>query len=697
MIKTSADTSQVPISATIESGRFFASKRITPLSGSAGAAAIVTFAMAALAICIMLNGECSRPPRDYGIHSHLIEWMGCAGHYIWQSKGYFTLLGACAVFVIVAPLLRGPLLRRYNSHGGRYLVSMIAIAAFVFKTFQNPAGIAFGLVCLPVLYFFFKKGRGIPRFVYGAALFLFVALMVVPGLIVVPDLTASTAGKFLEIQTHYSDVVGPGALLAAGKPLFSEVDPFYGLIQPILIAFVSSKTGTFSFGTYVEMVRTFQAVFITTAAFLFYRLSGRAKVASLFAIAFFAPLIQLNQMNEYFPNQTAWRLLGFPLAIVTMLACRKLSRQVLAFTLGAVSCFVIFFNLETGLCITAGFLAFLYMREPESGLARWICLLKTAAIFLSGMLTAAIAGYTAAWVMLGYAPDLNAYVKLVQAKQLLVQSGYLGGGRLEFQPIPFLMVVHSLYTILRISLDTRFPGGIRNSLRVATATMCLLWFTYFVNRPAPGDQYLIGCYFLYAFLVIDLVRAAIVGVNRKSRVIEPVLVTLAVLSLMIVPRITQQLKNASVTAKTTALELLHGPAQKPATMVSGIYLPSDMASELTEKANYVRTSSQNGPVYYLTASSFMLPCLSGVQTAAPVIDLFSCLAFESDTDRLVELLKKRDVRTVLVDSSNTVLVGYKSWVDCFDDLRHRLTRYYRHTSTRDGWEIWTQTSAEEKP
>ncbi|RTL45827.1 MAG: hypothetical protein EKK48_00345 [Candidatus Melainabacteria bacterium] len=697
MIKTSADTSEVPVSATVESGTAFAAKRFVPLASSAGVAAIVTFAMAALAICIMLNGECSRPPREYGIHSHLIEWMGCGGHYIWQSKGYFTLLGACALFVIAAPFMRDQLLRQYNSYGGRYLVALIAIAAFLFKSFQNPAGIAFGFVCLPVLYFFFKKGRGIPKIFYSAALTFFVALMVVPGLIVVPDLTASTAGKFLEIQTHYSDVVGPGALLAAGKPLFREVDPFYGLIQPILIAFVSSKSGTFSFGTYVEMVRSFQAIFIITAAFLFYKLSGRAKVASLFAIAFFAPLIQLNQMNEYFPNQTAWRLLGFPIAIVTMLSCRSLSRQALAFTLGAVSCFVIFFNLETGLCITAGFLAFLYMRNPESGFAKLLGLLKTAAIFVGGLLTAATVGYAAAWLMLGYAPDLNAYVKLVQNKQLLVQSGYLGGGRLEFQPIPFLMVVHSLYTILRIALDTRFPGGVRNSLRVATATMCLLWFTYFVNRPAPGDQYLIGCYFLYAFLVIDLIRAAIVGVNRKSRIIEPAVVTLAVLSLLIVPRISQQLKNAGITAKTTALELLHGPAQKPATIVSGIYLPSAMALELTEKANYVKASSQSGPVYYLTASSFMIPCLSGVQTAAPVIDLFSCLAFESDTDRLVELLEKRDVPTVLVDSSKTELVGYKSWVDCFVDLRHRLSRYYRHTSTRDGWEIWTKASAEEKP
>jgi hypothetical protein len=169
-----------------------------------------------------------------------------------------------------------------------------------------------------------------------------------------------------------------------------------------------------------------------------------------------------------------------------------------------------------------------------------------------------------------------------------------------------------------------------------------------------------------------------------------------VLALLIVPRITQQLKNATGTLKTTVSEIMHGPAQGPATIVSGVYLPSASAAELTNKAEYVKALSKNGPVYYLTASSFVVPCLSGVQTAAPVIDLFSCLAFESDTDRLVSLLNQRNVPTVLVDSSNTVLVGYKSWIDCFDDLRQRLSRSYCHTSTKDGWEIWTKITANEK-
>lgn len=678
--------------ATVSSGTMTASKPVSDARSSAGVSVLVSFCIAALSICLMLNGECSKPPRDYGIHTHLIDWMGCSGHYIWQSRGYFTLLGACALFVLCAPVLRQPLLQQFKTLKGQYLVAFIGIAALIFKAFQNPAGMAFGLVCLPVLVLLFKQSHRLPKAAYLGLLALFVAVVVVPGLIVVPDLTASTAGKFLEIQTHYSDVVGPGALLAAGKPLFQEVDPFYGLVQPILIAFASSKLGTFSFGTYIEMVRVLQAVFIVTAAWLFYKLSGRAKVASLFAIAFFAPLIQLNQMNEYFPNQTAWRLLGFPVAMVTILLCRKMSRTVMSFVFGTVASACVLFNLETGLCITAGFLAYLYMREPDKGWTRVPQFLRTAAIFAAGVLTTIVGGYLVAWAILGYAPDLVAYVALVRSKQLLVQSGYLGGGRLEFQPIPFLMVVHSLYTIVRLALDTTFPATVRNALRVATATMCLLWFTYFINRPAPGDQYLIGCYFLYSFLVIDLVRAAIIGLTRKSRRIEPALVTCAVLALLIVPRISQQLKNSATILKTTAVELLHGPAQQPATICSGVYLSSPLAAELEAKAKYVKTASQNGSVYYLTASSFIIPCLSGVQTAAPVIDLFSCLAFESDTDRLVSLLNKRDVQTVLVDSSDTALVGYKPWIDCFDDLRHRLSRYYCHTSSQDGWEIWTKAT-----
>jgi hypothetical protein len=239
MIKTPLQRNEVQSGATAGSGDIVASKPVWDARSSAGVAALVTFAIAALSIALMLNGECSKPPRDYGIHTHLIDWMGCGGHYIWQSRGYFTLLGACALFVLCAPVLRNPLLQQFKSLKGHYLVALIGIAAFIFKAFQNPAGIAFGFVCLPVLVILFKQSHRLPKVAYLALLSLFVAAVVVPGLIVVPDLTASNAGKFLEIQTHYSDVVGPGALLAAGKPLFQEVDPFYGLVQPILIAAVS--------------------------------------------------------------------------------------------------------------------------------------------------------------------------------------------------------------------------------------------------------------------------------------------------------------------------------------------------------------------------------------------------------------------------------------------------------------------------
>lgn len=688
MIKTRSAKNAAQIRATTFGGT---------LQDSACLAAVICFAISAVSLAIMQNGECSQPPREFGIHAYLIDWMGSANHYVWQGRGYFVLIGLCAVFVLAAPILRKFLVAQNELRAKilKVLVCSLALVAFGIKSIQNPTGMAFGLVCVPFLILLLKQTQRLPKYIYMILLFAFVALLIVPGLFVIPDLTSLTSGKLLEIQTHYSDVVGPGAMLAAGKRLFHEVDPFYGVIQPICIAALGAKMSSFSFGSYVELVRVFQAVFIVMAACLFYRLAGRAKVASLFAIAFFAPFMQLNQMSEYFPNQTAWRLLGFPIAIVGMLISRSLSPLAMSYTLGALASALLLLNFETGMCVLAGFLAFLYLRVPQKGVERILPLLKNYGVFGLGMITSFVALYLLGWVILGYAPDLNAFAALFPAKQLMVKSGYLGGGRLTFQPIPFLVVAHCLYTIVRISLDSEFPASFRNSVRVTTATMCLLWFTYYVNRPAPGDQYLIGCYFLYSFLIIDLVRSAIIGLKRKSLAIEPALVTCAVLSLIIVPRIFQQLNTASSNLKATARELLQGPTQQPASIVSGVYLPSALGAEVTRKSTALKSMSKDGPVFYLSASSFIIPCLSGY-SAAPVNDLYSNLAFESDTDRLVSRLNSANVSTVVVDAPNTVLTGYKSWSDCFDDLRQKLSRYYRHTSTKDGWEIWTKRTGNER-
>ncbi|MBS1955880.1 MAG: hypothetical protein JST89_16975 [Cyanobacteria bacterium SZAS-4] len=692
IIDTRADSKDDSIGATKSSGTAFASR------GSAGPAALVTTAITTIALVLLQNNECSKSPREFGIHEHLIEWMGSSQHYVWQSRSYFVFLGLSALFVLFAPKLRQGLVDIYTKRKGHFLVVVIAVGAFIAKLVQNPAGMGFGLLCLPFLLLILKQSHRLPKPLATFLLSAFVFVMIVPGFFAVPDLSDQDAGKVIEIQTHYADLVGWGALLAAGKPLFVEVNPVYGFVQPLLIV-LASKFGlsNFSFGTYVEFVRAFQAAFIVMAAYLFYRLSGRAKVASLFAIAFFAPFMQLNQMSEYFPNQTAWRLLNLPVAVLALVLCRSLSPLAMAYTFGALSSLFLVFNFETGLCCVAGFLAFFYMRDPHAGLKKIQGLAKVFAVFGVGLLSSMICLYVIAWLILGYAPDMMAYMDLLQTKQITVKSGYYGGGRLTFQPIPFLMVVHCLYTIVRIALDSRFPANFRNALRMSVSTMCLLWFIYFVNRPAPGDQYLIGCYFLYGIVLLDLVRAGIIGVKRKSFSIEPAVVTCALLSFIIVPRISQQLNTTAKITKTTISELLHGPIQSQAKIVSGVYLPADVAEASKSRADYIKERSKAGPTYYVTASSFIVPLESKVYSAAPINDLFDDYKLDSDTDKLIELLHERKVANVLVDAPNTVLSGNLYWTHCFEDFRRRLSKYYRPTVIEQGWQIWVPIADLEKP
>ncbi len=656
---------------------------------------LITFCISMIALAIMQNSQCGLSPTIYGIHPYLVDWMGSAKYYIWQMRGYEVLIGLGATFVLCAPVLLNRLTAIVDAHGAAInrLTMVVAVTALAARLFQNPSGFITGALCALPVVALLRRPVAFSRVACQFLLLGFVAILVLPGLFATPDLTTLSPDKFIEIQTHFSDLVAPATLLSQGKLLFREVNPDYGVIQPVCLAAIKNITGAkFSFGTEVEFIRGFQSMFILLAAWLFYRAAGNAKIASLFAIAFFAPFLQINQMSEYFPNQTAWRLFGFPLAVLTLFLVRSASLPVVSYTLGCLAAFLLLFNLETGICSTFGFMAFLYMRAGATQTSRIVALTKTVLMFVAGLLISFSCLYGLGWLLLGYAPDLPALLDLVSAQQVLVASGYLGGGRLEFQPVPLLIVVHCLYCAIRISLQSTFPTSHRNSVRMAISVMCLLWFTYYINQSQGGDQYLVACYFLYSFLLIDMVRAAIIGLRRKtSVVVEPAIVTCAVLCLLIVPRIGQQLKSADTVFKATAHELMYGPANPSALLLSGVYVNADLEKELVQKAAFVKEKSNSGPVYYLTASSFIIPILSGVSSAAPVNDIFSGLVFEKDTDRLIEQLRSRpDAATIFVDTENALLGGEQPWRDCFADLRKRLSQYYRETSATSGWEIWSK-------
>jgi hypothetical protein len=509
------------------------------------------------------------------------------------------------------------------------------------------------------------------------AILIFLAVATLPSLWRPIDLSAESMRTISIIQAHYSLVLGTGYLLAHGRHLFTEARPYYGLITPLITAALTRSGYLSSLRDWVQFVRIAQAVYLVLTLSCLYKYARGRWVDCILPFALIFPWYHFDHESIFYPNQSGLRLIG--VAVATLLATlsstfkRRWQRPLCL----AIGCsFACLANIETGLPTLIGALVYLWVAicgdMPTGRVRRWledvtflsICGVATVALWL--MFSRLTLGY---WLK-NVVEAARSYFEIIR----LFGQLNLGGMPLSRDLWPLLMLAHAIFTLVFMAL--RGPDGYRSRLapvRAYAASSLIAWFSYYANRPHEWNTS--GFYLIYGLLVVDLSRLFRVAVLKRSNTLTTSLVMVFV-ALGLVPR-------AIRTGQ--ASKLWHALKANPPTgvMVDGIYLPPDVAADLTERAQFI--GSKGPATTYLTSDSFFVPILSKSISAGPYMDSGNEVYVESDYQRLVAALRHNGGALIYIDSPGSLPREQGVFRRFYDYVEQSLSLSYSPARATRGW------------
>jgi len=661
------------------------------------ALALVLACLALIAgLLFMLATPLGPSPVEAGVNAYLVEWMGTDVNHVGQREGYLL-----ALVLITLSCASGKWIANFAEKRAApaistltcKLISAISPAAVCLiagsRCFTHPLSGVIGFLSLPIIYRWHRLlTRRSLRGFYKLVILCVLLFVLLPGMFCVPDLSLHSGDSIVEIQSHYSVILGPGDRLARGDRLFDTVHPKYGLALPVISAVITKLCGPISMGSYVVAIRCLQVCFLLAAAFLYCQHARGISFASTTAIFFFAPIMQLSQNSEYFPNHTPWRLLTFPIALLALFLVRKLPQKMMAASLGCVASLLILLNVEAGVASTLGLLMFLILIDQNQKEVRQLRL--RLVVFLSCLFGAWVFLYVAASTVAGYWPNLFVFIDDIRQRSALVKAGYYGGDALKFWVLPFLMFMQATYFLIKSRLVNCLKTSFQNVFRTAVACILLVWLSYFVNR--PNTSYLFALLFLYGFFLIDLLRAMFVALRRRKALSEPAILLITTFCLLVLPSIIESYGEAWGNFTRCANELMHGPGDKDARLISGVYLQKEVAQVLENKAALVRSESQKpGSIIYMTLDSFLLPRLSNYYSPPGLDDIFANLILRQQSVDFVSRIATENPRLILIDEAGSHKFDRPVWNKCLEALRSLLlTKGYSIQEVRSGWQIWSR-------
>ena len=646
-------------------------------SEPAAAAALVTVIVLMVAAASMLF-----PHRavDHTTAEH-IEQLALKDSSV-QSRAHRILvlvLGTSLVWLIASPVAqqklvamgnRSPLVERLERTAAVGLPFVLVLAAS-WEHRGTPAamGLAFTVIAVGAAFALRSK----PRLALLAAGVLvgFAALVFVPGLLKDPALPSDSASiEFAE--WHYSIVVSQGDRLAKGLRLFTEVAPHYGVLAPALLGFAERQLGVFNFGEHIRIVQFAQVLFGVGAILCYYLWSGRSWLPTAICgipVVAFAGTLQAAVLT---PNQSGWRFLVFPIGLLLLVMRPSVASRPRVF--GAAWGGLILLNPETGIAVGAAYVTSILLEHE----GRRTLLHSSGAVgrfLLWTVLTLALfaVGFRVAF---GYlpVPDPN----LAGTTFARFSAGY-GGLNLYFGVAWVLMLSHSVHVVTRAFLA--LPNlDERGRTRAAFAVTIIVWFGYFFNRPAAWNLWTF--YFLYGFLVVDLfqpdslVRAALA--LKGGRLSFGLAILMVLLS---------ENSHGAVWTARRSVAALRAPHQ-PETELSGVLVAPAFATDLLEKALFVRDQASRGSLYYFTANVYFVPLLSGYYPHLPMADVYSESFTDADFERLVAWVVTKHPSQLLFDDPESRYAGPPERRHFMSRLKARLSSAYTKKNEAAGWEIW---------
>lgn len=600
-----------------------------------------------------------------------------------QGLAHLAMTGAVALLTLLGT--RGAVRRDAGRGAAAAAVVLATLAAWCLL--PGPKGYAYAAAAA-LLLVLLALGRPLTsrlgNALFAVALGVVLVVVTVPGFLHPPDYTGVPWWELVYAQAHFAVVVAPADLVGAGRALFHEVRPDYGLLLPVLLGAYERRFGPLDLGSIVRLLLGLQALYLALAAWILARHARGRFLFALFAFLTVAPWFHFDHKGVRFPNQTPWRTIGMALALAALAALEGRGRRKAVFLLGLTSGAALLLNFESGVAVTVAGVVWACFRFGLLGPAAAMRdRLDSAGLFAFGLLAAAAAAVLVP-LGLGAPLDLRHLPRLVAHAAFTASAGF-SGLPLTADPWPVVMFGHAAFVLLLAGLRGGAPATARTAFRAAVAALLVVWFAYYANRPYPWN--LSSYYLPYGVLLVDLLRFLALRARRR-RADGPVLAALALLALVILPNLVFQVGKGARQVRAALGPALLGAAPPDGRLTSGVWLNGLVAPELEERARFIRERAVLGPPIYLTSDSYLVPKLAGVFPALPVVDFCWQATTRPVYEGVLEAIDRSGADEVYLDAPGTHTHASSPCRVFYEKVRVDLGARFERGGTTSGWEVW---------
>jgi hypothetical protein len=527
-----------------------------------------------------------------------------------------------------------------------------------------------------------ERGIGVIAF---AILISYVTTILLCGLLPLPDLREFTPGLLAGVEWHYSGSVASGDRLALGERL-GEVPIHSGLFSSVILGYWQKSFGMLDMGSHIKFIGLLQLCFIVIigmAYWIWY--SGRwipAILASLLTLPWVAPL----HAAVLYPNQSAWRFLGFAIGMLALVCLHAKRLRSIAIPFGFVAGIALMWNLETGIALTITYAGFLILRVSSD--STHDSLAPILARFVFGIISAVTLFICLVRLAFGY--WLNV-IEVIQSFPLLsdFSSGYGGLKFAVVDPLAVLIFVHALYILVRglMQWGSDAVMSARDSCQIAFAGLIVLWAAYYFKGPHFWNLWSIQC--LYGFLLGTLIPESAWDKARLKSLAFVRSAPLMIVSLIIVPSVIA----ANLATVRSAYMVVHESSCLSEHIVSGVCLSRDLSAALLKKAAALQERNAHGAVVFLSANSYLMPLMTAIKQPLKERDAFSETIRKVDFARLIGNIKAIRPQCVLFDDPESTSSGYEFHRLFYGRVRGAIMPEYEKSTTENGWDAWCRRNS----
>lgn len=488
-------------------------------------------------------------------------------------------------------------------------------------------------------------------------------------------------------EQHLTGTLSYGHRIAIGHKLGIDVFPNYGVIWPFLIAaFEQTFSIKITTGQYIRLIQSLQLIFFTSLILLHKKLHKGSIAYILLPFFLIAPWLNTLHDSVWGPlNATAFRFLGFMIAILYLFLIKNSKSWKRPLLLGILSGFCLLYNSETGLAVLGGTIMYNVAKTER---------FHPKGILLDLMLLAFGVAVTLSLYEITFFAFFGYYPIILSPHTLHIFLAGFGGWEFYYHPLPILIFGHALYILFNSTrLRTRGPLSFNSGLKLFISILILVWGGYFFNRPCEWNLW--SCVALYTFLAVDFIRfikkIAVLSskdgsfIKRMGRACSlPVLLFCLIIGPAAFSPFLTEWKSIS---RKHVAPLFQDETELNASYFQGVFRNTNKVETLLAKSEYI-SKFRNDDVVYFTADSFSIPLYTDFYPNIPHINAFarwnSVRAYQGG---MAQLLKEQPAM-IFLDAEHPH-PGEKVF---YDKMKKDIESTYAYSHTEHGWSVWKRNT-----